>query len=69
MKRALMILMLVGCNHADVADARKQAEEFMKKIPGAESVQCNDSDSDGDGYVSCTIFRGSADPLAIQCGA
>lgn len=69
MNRALLILVLFGCNNADVKDAQTQAETFMKQIPGAMSVQCNDSDSDGDGYVSCTIFRGSADPLAIQCGA
>jgi hypothetical protein len=69
MKRALLLLMLAGCHNADVADAQRQAEKFMQKIPGAVSVQCNDSDSNGDGYVSCTIFRGSAEPLAIQCGA
>jgi hypothetical protein len=69
MKHVLLILMLVGCHNADIADARHQAEKFMQKIPGAQSVLCNDSDSNGDGYVSCTIFRGSADPVAIQCGA
>jgi hypothetical protein len=63
------ILIMAACHNADVASARKQAEEFAKEIPGAVRVQCNDSDSDGDGYVSCTIFRGSNDPLPIQCGA
>ncbi len=64
-----LLTCLFACHHADVADARKQAEAFAKKIPGATEVQCTDSDSDGDGYVSCTVFRGSDDPLPIQCGA
>lgn len=69
MKSIFLAFLVVGCNYADIDAAKRQAKEFANKIPGAESVQCNDTDSDGYGYVSCTIFRGSADPLPIQCGA
>lgn len=69
MRYILIAALVIGCHSADVGSARRQAQEFMKKIPGAVSVECNDTDSNGDGYVSCTIFRGSRDPVAIQCGA
>lgn len=63
------LLFLTACHNADVGEATRQAKEFMKKISGATAVECNPTDSDGDGYISCTVFRGSADPLPIQCGA
>ena len=71
MKHALLALTMVltGCSSADVSDARKQAQDFMTKIPNAKSVECNDSDSNKDGYVSCTVFRTTGDPIGIQCGA
>lgn len=30
-------------------------------------VSCVERDSDGDGYVSCTIFRKGKDPIALEC--
>jgi hypothetical protein len=69
MKKILLLMLVVGSCNADVDKARKEAREFIKHIPGATDVTCNPSDSDGDGYVSCTVFRGDKDPLAISCGA
>jgi hypothetical protein len=70
MKKSLLFIttLIIAC-HADVQSANQQAREFIKRLPGATDVVCNDSDSDGDGYVSCTVFRGQQDPLAISCGA
>jgi len=69
MKTFVMILVLVGCHNADTTEAKKQADAFARKIPGFQSVECVDSDSNGDGYVSCTVFRGDRDPVAIKCGS
>jgi len=71
MKKSLLFIttLIIACTHADAQSADQQAREFIKHLPGATDVVCNDSDSDGDGYVSCTVFRGALDPLAISCGA
>lgn len=72
MKTIALILALCAfpaCDTTDHAAANQSAKEFMSNIPGATGVQCADQDTDNDGYVSCTIFRGSADPLPIQCGS
>ncbi len=65
----MLMLCLVACTHADINEARNEAKEFVKHFPNATGVECNESDSDGDGYVSCTIFRDGDDPLPIACGA
>ena len=65
----LLCLPFAACHNADSSKATAEANEFIKHIADATGVSCNDSDSDGDGYVSCTVFRGSKDPLAISCGA
>lgn len=64
-----LIIAVAACSHADADKALKEAKDFAKNIDNATGVTCNDSDSDGDGYVSCTVFRKGADPLAISCGA
>jgi len=69
MRSILVSLVLVAACTADVAKAKDEAQSFMQHIPGATSVMCNESDSDHDGYVSCTVFRGDKDPIAISCGA
>lgn len=66
---SVFVFAMIACSTADVQKATKQAEEFAKHMPEATGVTCNDSDSDGDGYVSCTVFRGDKDPLALSCGA
>jgi hypothetical protein len=64
-----VVNVLGACHNADIGEARKQADVFARKIPGFQSVACVDSDSDGDGYISCTVFRGDRDPVAIKCGS
>ena len=44
------------------------AKKFAAKIPGTTGdVDCILSDSDNDGYVSCTVFMKSGNPIAIEC--
>lgn len=69
MRKLALTLTLASCTFADVEKAKRFAQDFSKNIPGATGVDCNDSDSDGDGYVSCTVFRGDKEPIAISCGA
>lgn len=70
MKKILLsITFLVACANVDINKANREAKEFARNIAGASGVSCNDTDSDHDGYVSCTVFRGEKDPIAISCGA
>jgi hypothetical protein len=66
---ALLALALIGCARVDIDEVRHEASDYARNLPGTTNVVCADADSDGDGYVSCTVFRGSGDPIAIQCGA
>lgn len=63
------LVIFAACHNADVDKARKEAVEYAKHFENVTGVDCNASDSDGDGYVSCTIFRSDADPVPIACGA
>lgn len=62
-----LALAFAGCK-ADTAAANKSAQEYMKNVPGATGYECTASDSDRDGYCSCTIFRKDQDPLPVTCG-
>ncbi len=64
---SMIIGTLSGCR-ADHEKAVKAANEYKANIPGATGVSCVATDSDKDGYCSCTIFRGESDPLAVECG-
>lgn len=44
------------------------AQEWAKDMPGTTSVKCAATDTDHDGYISCTVFREDKDPLFIECG-
>lgn len=48
--------------------AQKEAEKYAANIPGVTNIECNRYDSDSDGYVSCTLFRGRNEPKQIECG-
>lgn len=70
MKKILMLLIVsASCSNADPQEAQRLAEQFAQHVDGATSVLCNDTDSDQDGYISCTVFRKDQDPLSLQCGA
>ncbi|HSX22289.1 MAG TPA: hypothetical protein VLE97_05890 [Gaiellaceae bacterium] len=65
----VLLALAAACHNADVDEATKEANAYAKHFQNVTSVECNASDSDGDGYVSCTIFRADADPVPIACGA
>lgn len=50
------------------AYALDRARGWAVGIPGQTGVSCNSYDSDGDGYISCVIYRSSEAPLQIECG-
>lgn len=62
-------LFMAGCSRTDSEAANKAAQEYATHFKNVTGVECANVDSDHDGYVSCTLFRGSEDPLPIQCGA
>lgn len=64
-----ILLLLAACERTDVSAANSSAATFAKNIPNATGTTCADVDSDGDGYVTCTVFRGEQEPMQIQCGS
>jgi hypothetical protein len=73
----LLIVVVLGArcvasvSGADHTHAEKQAREWAERnlAPGL-TVECARVDSDGDGYISCTVFQRRADiiePIAIEC--
>lgn len=50
--------------HAAQKEAKKWAADLGLQVTG---VSCGDVDSDGDGYVSCTIALVNGDTKAIEC--
>lgn len=60
-------LLVAGCGNPEVAKraARQYATDLGYKVVG---VACTSTDTDGDGYVSCSVrVEGKADPLALEC--
>ena len=64
---AILIVSVIGCADPDWERPSRAVKEFMSHIPGSVSAVCAKTDTDGDGYVSCTIFRGERDPLYVDC--
>lgn len=65
----VLVLLFSGCSRTDAEAANQSALQFTQHIEGQTGVVCAESDSDRDGYVSCTVFRGKDEPLQIQCGS
>lgn len=65
----LSLALLASCSRTDSKEAESAARDFARNVPGTTGVNCATSDSDGDGYVSCTIFRGTGEPMQVQCGS
>lgn len=68
LKTLLIGVLIASCANTDPAAATSGAAEYVKHIPNATGVECAQTDSDGDGYCSCTVFRGAEEPMQIQCG-
>jgi len=70
MKTAMALMMtLAACSRTKPGEAQRAAQQYMTHIKGATSVNCSDTDSDGDGYCSCDVFlEDRPTPLQIQCG-
>jgi Tfp pilus assembly protein FimT len=59
----------MGSCAVDPDKAQEAADEFKQNIPGATNAVCVATDSDGDGYCSCTVFRKEGmEPVALDCG-
>lgn len=70
MKKLLLAsLLAAACQNVDSDKVDAYAKEYATHFPGSTGVECAKSDTDGDGYVTCTVFMGSDDPISIQCGA
>ena len=65
---AIVCMALVACARTKPEEANKAAAEYIKRVPGATGYECAATDSDDNGYCSCTVFRGEQDPMAIECG-
>lgn len=72
---ASMFIIMNGCtavgnmNGASKQAAEKEAASYANEL-GLENakVSCGGADSDGDGYLSCTIMSSSlAQPYAAEC--
>jgi len=63
------LFLVVSCFGS--GDAPDHAEKWASKHYASKysSTECGASDSDDDGYVSCTVFfkDDTRDPLAIEC--
>jgi hypothetical protein len=53
--------------NSDQGIATEAALEWSKSLSDTIKVECVKWDSDLDGYVSCTVYRESGDPLYIEC--
>lgn len=60
---------VTACSNTNLGAANAAAEDFVKRMPEATGFSCADQDTDGDGYVTCTVFRRGLDPIPIQCGS
>jgi len=66
---AAVLLPNCTCSRSDPAKAEKAAQKFQQQLPGATGFVCAKVDTDGDGYCSCTFFRGEdKDPIRADCG-
>lgn len=62
-----LIAFLASCSHS-VGDAPKDAKRFaFAHYDNVKSVACMAQDSDGNGYVSCTIFLPDNETAPIEC--
>ena len=62
----------ISCRSAvsSKGEAERSAKAWAAQLGGeVTGVNCTRNDTDGDGYVSCTIFRKDKDPISVDCAA
>lgn len=66
---ALFSLTCPGCVFDKQAAAEREAAEWVRKIDATYVVKavCNGTDSDDDGYVSCTLVYNSGGHEQVEC--
>ncbi len=65
----LFVIALVACSSRELAtgEAKQYAADMGYEVLG---ISCTDIDSDGDGYVTCSVrVKGDTQPLDLQCAA
>ncbi len=60
-----------GCAQYDMTQVREEAQRWLGEMRyDFYGFSCSDTDSDHDGYVSCTVnLKEHAEPLLIECRA
>ncbi len=65
------VVLIAGVSFSQCAkgngDAHRDALQWASQISDATQVTCTERDTDGDGYISCTVFRREMDPIFIEC--
>lgn len=56
-----------GCSQTE--SAQQEAQQWMHQMNIKGTVSCMSHDSDGDGYVSCTIKDESGELRGIECAS
>lgn len=72
--KCVFILSLASCGF-DGKEATENADQFAREMLGMKNpkVKCQNMDSDGDGYVSCTVVEQSVEKpeqmraVALEC--
>lgn len=66
-KTMLFLLITIVASCRGVGEAENSAKSFAdRRFEGNKGVECMTRDTDGDGYVSCTVFMPN-DAIAIEC--
>ncbi len=69
----LAIVLVIGSGCSNPADVERSATENAKAFATSMGMEikgaaCSGSDSDYDGYTSCTLNMGDGQLQAIECG-
>ena len=67
---AATLAMAGACSNTDAKAAEAAAAQYAQKVKGATGdVSCTQKDSDGDGYVTCTIFMAEGENQSVERGS
>jgi hypothetical protein len=66
---AALLTLCLGCTE-NTGNLEHTAKEFCTKLGyNVSGAACMNSDSDNDGYVSCTVGVANLPPVAIECAS